>query len=217
MKTSGNSDNSTFGATLKLFHEKQAWKAGFAGGFLRSVESETKTAERIDGLLRAERAFGPRFAAYAQGSYLRNVFAGIDGQRTLEAGGLYKFLTGPRHFLAGSQALGHTWEQRLAPSPDRNFVSGRSGIAYRWEISGNADLTQDLDYLQSFRESGDGRLTSKTALSASINDVLAIKLGHTLLYYNSPVPGKKSTDKTIAATIVARWPAPAPQPPPPAR
>jgi len=215
LKTSGNSDNSTFGATLKLSHEKDAWKVGFAGGFLRSVESELKTAERMDARLRAERAFGPRFAFYGQGSYLRDQFAGIDGQETLETGGLYKLATGPKHFLSASLALGYTWEQRQLPDLDRDFVGGRGGLAYKWQISGTAEFTQDLDYLQSFKESNDGRLTSKTALTASINKVLAIKLGNALYYYQSPSPGKKTTDNTISAAIVARWPAPAPPPPPP--
>jgi putative salt-induced outer membrane protein len=214
LKTSGNSDSATFGATLKLFHEREKWKTGIAGGFLRSSESDAVTAERIDGRLRAERAFGPRFAFYGQGSYLRDQFAAIDGQETLEAGGLHKLATGPKHTLSASLALGYTWEQRVPPTLDRDFMGARAGLAYKWQISGNADFTQDLDYLQSFEDSSDGRLTSKTALTASINKVLAIKLGNALYYYNEPAPGKEKTDNTISATIVAKWPAPAPPPPP---
>jgi len=215
LKTSGNSDSMTFGAALKLFHEREKWKTGIAGGFLRSSESDAVTAERIDALLRAERAFGPRFSVYGQGSYLRNQFAAIDGQETLEAGGLYKLLTGPKHFLDASAALSYTWEQRQAPALDRDFVGGRGALAYKWQISSSADFTEGIDYLQSFKESSDGRLTSRTALTASINKVLAVKLGNNLLYYNSPAPGKKKTDNTISAAIVARWPAPPPPPPPP--
>ncbi len=214
LKTTGNSDSATFGATLKLFHEREKWKTGIAGGFLRSSESDTLTAERIDARLRAERALGPRFAFYGQGSYLRDQFAAIDGQETLETGGLYKLLTGPKHFLDASLALSYTWEQRELPALDRDFVGGRAALAYKWQISGNADFTESIDYLQSFKESGDGRLTSRTALTASINKVLAVKLGNALFYYNQPAPGKKSTDNTISAAIVAKWPAPAPPPPP---
>jgi putative salt-induced outer membrane protein YdiY len=214
VQNSGNSETSTFGATLKLFHEEGPWKIGVSGGYLRSSDSDVKTAERIDGLLRAERGFGERFGAYGQLGYLRNQFAGIDGNETLESGGLYKLAVGPKHFLSASAALAYTWEQRLPPAADRDFAGGRFAIAYKWQISPSADLTQDLDYLQSFKDSGDGRLTSKTALTAAINQVFAIKLGDALFFYNDPVPGKKKTDNTIYASIVARWPAPAPPAPP---
>lgn len=214
LRTSGNSETSTFGATLKLFHQDGPWKIGVSGGYLRSSDTDVKTAERTEGLLRAERGFGERVAAYGQFSYLRNQFAGIDGTETLESGGLYKLAVGPKHFLSASAALAYTWEQRLAPAADRDFAGGRLGLAYKWQISPSADLSEDLDYLQSFQDSNDGRLTSKTALTAAINQVFAIKLGDALFFYNSPVPGKKKTDNTIFASIVARWP---PPPPPPAK
>ncbi len=224
IKTSGNSETSTFGATLKLFHDEGPWRIGISGGYLRSSDSDVKTAERTEGLLRAERGLGERFALYGQLSYLRNPFAGIDGEETLESGGLYKLARGPKHFLSTSAALAYTWQQRLAPAEDRNVAGGRFAIAYKWQISPTADLTQDLDYLQSFDDSSDRRLTSKTAITAAINQVFAIKLGDSLFFYNDPVPGKKKTDNTIYASIVARWPPPAPPappcpppPPPPAR
>jgi putative salt-induced outer membrane protein len=214
VKNSGNSDSSSLGATLKLFHDEGAWRIGVGGTYLRSEDTDVTTAERIDALLRGERALGERFSIYSQFSYLRNQFAGIDGSESLEAGGLYKLAAGPKHFLALTGALGYNWEQRIPPDVDHDFFGGRAGLAYKWQISPTADFTEDLDYLQSFKDSVDGRFTSKTALTASINKVFAIKLSNLLTYYHDPVPGKKKTDNTIFASIVAKWPAPAPPPPP---
>jgi putative salt-induced outer membrane protein YdiY len=214
VQNSGNSETSTFGTSLKLFREQGPWRIGVGGAFLRSADSGVRTAERLDGLLRAERALGSRVSLYAQLGYLRNEFAGIDGSETLEAGGLYKLVDGPRHVLAASVSLAYDWEQRLSPALDRDFLGGRGGVSYRLKLSESAAFGEEIDYLQSFKEAGDGRLTSKATLTTAVNRVLALKLGDHLTYYNNPVPGKKKSDHTIFASIVARWPAPAPPPPP---
>lgn len=214
VQTSGNSDSATLGAGLKLGRESGRWKLGFATAFVRTETDAVKSAERLDALLRAERALGERFAAYGQGAYLRDVFAGIDGQETFESGGLYKLAVGPRHFLSLSAALAYTAEQRAEPSPDRNFGGVRAGLGYKWQIGGNAAFTEDLSYLQSLKDSEDGRIVQKATITANINKVFALKLGQELLYYRDPVPGKKRTDNVILASIVARWPAPAPPAPP---
>ncbi|HET7295267.1 MAG TPA: DUF481 domain-containing protein [Vicinamibacteria bacterium] len=214
VQTAGNSDASTFGAVFKLLRQKDPWKVAFATAFVRTETSDVKSAEKFDALLRGERALGPRFALYSQGSYLRDVFAGIDGQEILEAGGLYKLAAGPKHFLAVSASLAYTAEQRSEPSPDRNFLGGRAGLAYKFQISPSAEFAEDVSYLQSFEESSDGRVAHRATLTANMNKVFALKLGHELLYLRDPVPGKKSTDNTILASIVAKWPAPPPPAPP---
>jgi putative salt-induced outer membrane protein len=214
VQTTGNSSNSTIGAGLKLLRQAGAWKTGLNTAFVRTESESVKTAERFDTALRAERGFGDGFAAYAQGSYLRNTFAGIEGQETFESGGLYKFANGPKQFFSASAALSYTAEQRIAPDRDRNFVGGRAALAYKWQLSASADFTEDLDYLQSFKESADGRLSHKAAVTANVSKIFALKLAHQLLYYNAPAPGKQKTDTTILASIVAKWPAPPPPPPP---
>jgi putative salt-induced outer membrane protein len=214
VQITGNSDSGTLGAGLKLVHLAGPWKINFGTAFVRTETDGVKSAEKLDALLRGERAFGERVAVYGQGAYLRDLFAGIDGQETFESGVLYKLAIGPKHFLSLSAALAYTAEQRAEPDPDRNFLGARGGLFYKWQISPNADFTEDVSYLQSFEDSQDGRVQHRATLTANVNKVFALKLGHELLYYRDPVPGKKSTDNTILASIVARWPAPAPPPPP---
>ncbi len=214
VQTTGNSQNSTIGAGLKLQRLKESWKLNLASAFIRAETEDVKSAEKLTGLVRLERALGARKAVYGQGDYLRDTFAGVDGQETFEAGGLYKFAVGPTHFFSLSAALAYTMEQRTDPSPDRDFAGGRAALAYKWQLSPSAEFTEDLSYLQSFEESSDSRIAHRAALTANINKIFALKLAHELLYYRDPVPGKKGTDNTILASIVARWPAPPPPPPP---
>jgi putative salt-induced outer membrane protein len=215
VQTTGNSDNSTIGAGLKLGYLKGSWKTSFATAFVRTEADGVKSAEKFDLLLRSERALGDRVALYGQGAYLRDLFAGIDGQETFESGGLYKLAIGPKHFVSVSAALAYTAEQRPEPNPDRNFLGARGGLSYKWQISPGAGFTEDVSYLQSFQASEDGRVQHRATITASVNRIFSLKLAHELLYFRDPVPGKKSTDNTILASIVAKWPAPAPPPPPP--
>jgi len=214
VQTTGNSENSTLGAGLKLGYQRDVWTVSFATAFVRTQSDGLKNAEKFDAMLRGERGFGERVAVYAQGAFLRDLFAGIDGQETVESGGLYKLATGPKHSFSLSAALAYTAEQRLAPSPDRNFAGGRGALAYTWQISPTARFTENLSYLQSFKASADGRVLHRAALTANINEIFALKLAHELLYFRDPVPGKKRTDTTVLVSIVARWPTPAPPCPP---
>lgn len=211
VQTTGNSDASTFGASLKLSRQKDPWKVALATAFVRTATGGVTSAEKFDALLRGERGLGARFAVYSQGAFLRDAFAGIDGQEIIEAGGLYKLATGPKHFLALSASLAYTAEQRTEPNPDRNFLGGRTGLGYKFQISPTAEFSEDVSYLQSFESSSDGRVAQRAALSANMSRVFALKLAHELLYLRDPVPGKKSTDNTLLASIVAKWPAPPPK------
>jgi putative salt-induced outer membrane protein YdiY len=207
VRTTGNSDNSTFGAGLKLVRERALWKNVASADFVRATDHSIRTTERIEAGVRAERALDTRPGTFVRGSYLRNVFAGIEGLETAEAGVLYKVAAGEVHNLTGSVSLSHSWEQRLAPEPNRAFFGVHGGLSYKLRISPTADLTEDADYLQSFDRGEDWRLGSKAVLALSATRVLGVKISHTLLHYNRPVPGKLPTDATVLASVVAKWPA----------
>jgi putative salt-induced outer membrane protein YdiY len=138
VQTAGNSQSSTIGAGLKLIYQRRPWRLSLGTSFIRTETDDVTSAEKFDSMLRAERGFGERLAVYGQGSFLHEPFAGIDGQETFEAGGLYKPAIGPRHFVSLSAALAYTAEQRGGSSPDRNFAGARAGVAYKWQLSRNA-------------------------------------------------------------------------------
>ncbi len=204
VQTTGNSESQSFGAGLKLLYQSAPWKAEFTSAFIRTEADGAETARRFSGALRGERAFGDHLAAYAQGSYLRNLFAGIRGQEIAEAGGLYKFLTGPQHLLAASAGLAYTREQRTPPADDRSFLGASVGLSYHWKLSPTSEFAEELNYLPNFKDASDWRSNATTSLTASVTKVLAVKLAHQLSYMRSPVPGKKRTDTTLLASIVAK-------------
>ena len=204
VQTTGNTDNQTLGTGLKAAWQSAPWKVSIAAAFLRAETSNVETARKTNAALRGEYDFTARLGAYAQESYLRDRFAGIANQWITEGGGVYKLLTGPVHALSLSAGLAYTSEERLPPDADRRFMGGTAGLSYKWKISSTADFGEDAVFLQSFKASRDWRFNNAASLSVSMTKVLAIKLSHQLAYLHLPATGKKRTDTTLLASLVAK-------------
>jgi putative salt-induced outer membrane protein len=205
VQTTGNSQNRSLGAGFNLVYQTAPWKAAFRAAFIETKADDVETSRRFDTALRGERAFGERIAAYGQVSYLRDLFAGIEGREIGEAGGVYKFLTGPQHLLSASAGLAYTKEQRVAPAEDLSFTGATAGVSYRWKLSPTAEFAEDLNYLYDFKDSSDWRAGAMTSLTASVTKILSVKLSHQLSYLHVPVPGKKRTDTILLASLVAKF------------
>jgi putative salt-induced outer membrane protein len=205
VQTSGNSDSKTFGAGLDAVYQPAPWKAELKASFVTNQADGKETARRLTASLRADRNLSLRFALYAQGAYLRDRFAGIEGQEIVQSGGQYAILPGPVHTLSASVGLAYTKEQRIEAA-DRSFLGASAGISYHWALAPTSVFEEDIGYLPDFEDSSDWRMNAATSLTTSINSVLAVKLSHELAYVHSPVPGKRRTDSTFLASIVAKWP-----------
>jgi putative salt-induced outer membrane protein YdiY len=205
LQTSGNSRTQAAGAGLDVLYQSAPWKSELKAAFLRAAAEDTETARRFSAALRGERSLTPRFSVYAQGSYLRDLFAGIRGQEILEGGGLYKIVPGPVHTLSGSLGAGYAWEQREPPAENRNFLAAIAGLSYRWKITPTSEFGEDVNYLRDLKTSDDWRFNMTTSLAATVSKKLALKLSHQLLYTNSPVPGKKKTDTAVTAALVVKF------------
>lgn len=208
VQTGGNSETKTVGLAAKGVRENAPWRFESRAAFLRTESTDLVTAKKWAALLRGERALGPRLSAFAQTTWLRDIFAGIKRESAVDAGALYKLLTGPRHLLSTSAALAFTDESRLPPAADRRFAGSRVGVAYRLKFGARAELGADGDYLLPFGDFGQSRAHSALTLTSTMSRALALKLSHQLSYVKEPVPGKKNTDTELLASIVARWPPP---------
>jgi len=209
VQTGGNSESLTIGSSLRALYQSAPWKAELRAAFIRTKTEDLVSAQKFTAQLRGERAFNASVSAYGQASFLRDRFAGIDSQSILEAGGLYKLSSGPQHFASVSAGLGFTDEKREPPDADRSFAAGRLAVSYHYKINATAELGEDADALADLGDFGDWRANNTLSLSASISRILALRIAHQIAYIHQPVAGKKSTDTTFLASIVAKWPAPA--------
>jgi putative salt-induced outer membrane protein YdiY len=204
VQTTGNTENQTLGAGLKAAWQNAPWKVSLAAAYLRAKAADVETARKTNAAVRGEYDLTARIGVYAQESYMKDRFAGIDSQWITEAGGLYKLLLGPVHALSASAGIAYTSENRLPPDSDRRFAGGTAGISYKWKISSSADFGEDAVFLQSFKASRDWRFNNAASLSVSMTKVLAVKLTHQLSYMHLPATGKTRTDTTFLASLVAK-------------
>jgi putative salt-induced outer membrane protein len=202
LSTTGNSQTQSFGFDLGIKRIPDPWGLEIVGKYLRSTKDGTTDAERSFVSLRAMRSLNERWSVFAGVSGERDTFAGIDLRAIVEGGATYKLLAGPVHELAFDGGLTWTSENRVAEA-DRSFLGGILGVAYQWKLSSTASFTEKLRFYPDFDQSSNWRVTSETALKASLTGHLALQLGYDYRYSNTPVPGYHTTDTATTVSLVA--------------
>lgn len=204
VSTSGNTETETLGLALGLSYMPGLWTGEFKIGFLRAETDGELTAEKLTGLVGLRRSISERFDAYSRLAYLKNEFADVGSSWSLEAGGLYKALTGEVHFLDLSVGLGYTTEDRLSEA-DRDFAMATLGAAYKWRMTATTDLTNDFGFVHDFEDSGNWRLANATGIAAAINSIFSLKASYALAYQNEPSLGFEKRDTVTAVAFVAKF------------
>ncbi len=205
--TSGNSESSSlnFGEKYtykwpkaELLFEAAAIRAESTtrtvtntGGVLTETETSETTAELYSFGGKFRRDVTPRFFWYTGGGWLRNELSGIENRFTAGAGVGYKFVDGPKHKLAGEVGINFVQEDYVFLQPDgedsADFAAGRAFLGYQYLMTESSKLTSDLEFVDNLDETDDWRVRWITAVQASLNKRLALKVGLTLLYDNQPV------------------------------
>lgn len=204
LSTSGNSSTQSFGAEFGLTRIPDPWGLEVSAKLLRAEDSGTLKAERYQAGIRGTRALDERWQAFVGASALKDKFAGIDLRGVLEAGMTYKFLLGPVHML--SFDMGLTWtSQNPTAGKTYSYVGGLGGVNYAWNISTTSALTEAFKFYPNFDTTSGWRLTSETALKASLSELLALKLGYEFRYDNRPEPGFRKTDTATTVSLVATF------------
>lgn len=204
LSTSGNSDTSSFGIDFTVEREPDPWGLKAFATAIRSEEDGVTNAERYTAGARAERALSERWLVFAGLSGEKDEFAGYELRGIVETGVTYTALAGPSHHLELDAGL--TWTREdLVEGDDQDFLGALLGLDYEWKLSDTASLTESLRFFPNFDEGDAWRLTSDTALKASVNEWLAVKLGYLVRYENEPVPGFEDTDTTTTASLVVSF------------
>lgn len=204
VSTSGNTDVQTIGAGFEIDYKKDVWDGLAKGAFVQGKTDGATTARTIAGELRAGRHFSPRFELFAQGDYFKNEFAGIDRRLSGIAGAAYSVVKTPTQELKLQAGAGYTKEIRLA-GEDKSFVSGQAGLLYAVKVSATTDVSEELSYVESFKDSSDWRIANALSVTVAVNKLLSLKASHTLAYLNEPVPGFGKTDTITSVALVAKF------------
>ena len=202
LATSGNSDTNSLGFDASVVRRPRPWGLALTAQFDRAEQDGLKTAERAYAGLRGTRAWTERWDAFVGLSAEQDEFSGIDLRGLLEAGAVYHALLGPRHKLDLDVALTWTDEDRVPPNVDDSWLGALLGARYELAVSDNAAFSQQLSYYPNLDDSSDWRANSVTALTAALNQHLAVRLSHEIRFRNQPIGDIDDTDTTSKVSLV---------------
>ena len=204
VSTTGNTDVQTIGAGFEVDYKKDIWDGLAKGDFVQGKTDGATTARTIAGEVRLGRHLSERFELFAQGDYFKNEFAGIERRLSGAAGAAYSVVKTPTQELKLQAGVGYTKEDRLAGG-DRSFASGLAGFLYKVKLTETTDLSDELSYVESFKDSSDWRIGNAFSISVAISKTFSLKASHTLAYLNQPVPGFGKTDTITSVALVAKF------------
>jgi putative salt-induced outer membrane protein len=202
LATSGNTDTSTLGLGFALERKPEPWGLELAARGNQADNDGETTAENYLVSARALRKLSERWEAFGGLAWAKDPFAGFDSQTVATAGATYLAVESERQLLKLDAGLAYTWEDRVPPAEDVNFVGGLLGLTWEWKLGASSKLTERLVFLPNFDDSGDWRLNSMTALEAAVNSWLALRLGFDIRHRNQPIGDADSTDTTSTASVV---------------
>jgi putative salt-induced outer membrane protein len=204
INTTGNTSTQTLGTGAELTVTPGRWVLHSEARYVRTNAGDELQAENIVSQARISRSLWDDVSGYGEARFVRNTFAGIRRQTTIELGMSKQFLRGePRH-LRAEAAVGHIDEDRLT-GVDRRLTSGTAGLRYGLAISRQGHWSQQAYLTTDLTDSSDWRLRHEASIAATLTSVLSLTFTHTLTYLHEPVPGFERADTVGAAAIVAKF------------
>lgn len=197
VRATGAETAATFSASVDAEAVRSNWRHTAA---LRSTFTQTdgvRSADTTEASYKADRFLSERAFAYARAGVANDAVAGIDLRATVGAGAGYRFLAGPRHDLAGEAGYEFQHEDTTAGAGDESF--GRVAMAYAFKVSGAKAFTEKAEVLMG---EGRTRTRSETALTASVNARLSLRLGFIVEHDTEPPTGAPETTTRTEAAVV---------------
>lgn len=202
--TTGNASTTTAGVDLDVKRSGTVWDWTAHLAAIRATRDGETTAERYLVRSRGRRSLGSRWGLASGISAERDLFAGLSLRTVLDLGASAKFTLGEDGTL--EVGLGTTWtHERLTAGNESDSWGGLVSADLGWRLSETATVTQSLDLYPNFTDTEAYRVEAESAVEASLNRHLALKLGYQLRYTHRPPAGKVATDTTTRASLVVRF------------
>jgi putative salt-induced outer membrane protein YdiY len=202
--TTGNASTQTIGLGGEVILRPGQWVVRSRGAFNRNKSEATLTAESVQFLARTDRELDTRSGLFAEYTFFRDEFAGIEHRSGAVGGLAYKLLDLDAHVLSLDGGLGYLNEHRLT-DPDISTATFEAGGNFYWQISPTAELTEDVRFTGVFDLPNDWRAVNVVAVSARLNSLFSLKASNTIRYTHAPLAPFKSTDTNTAIALVAKF------------
>jgi len=223
--TSGNTESTALKTKLDAKHDMARWRNHYVLEALYKkdevkfeqdgveVEESQVTAEKYFASAQADYKLDSKQSAlFIFGSYDEDKFSGYDFQASVAAGYSDRLYEGDRSFLDYSVGPGMSFS-RTDEVFDENGVmvtdnlSEESAILrlaanYQYDFSENAKFTQTFSSDVALESGANSRTKAESAVTANLNQSMAIKASFTITH-NSEIPeDRTSTDSQTALTLV---------------
>jgi putative salt-induced outer membrane protein YdiY len=200
--TAGNTETQTLGVGSTAIHRADGANSRIAMAFVTSEAQGVTNARSLNLQARhGVRQTTSRRELFAEGTFTRDRFSGIESRATLSGGIGYTARLARPHTLSAEASVGFTTEHRLE-AIDLNFATATGAVHYTWRLRPGTTLTQDTALSADLTAADNWRSTSATVVSVAMTRLLSLKASHTIEYRNTPVPGFRRTDMQTAAAIV---------------
>lgn len=204
MTTRGNTRTGSLAGGLDVTWRVRAWTTtGALSGLRADADGEPK-ARKSAAALRAARKVGNRISLFARAGALRDRFAGVESQITINAGASLSVPLGTPHTLDLDLSTGYLDEDRVSDARKQS-ITGDLGARYRARLSQSARLLDAAVATVDLREPGDWRLRNQLALEVTLVRWLSIELSHTLDYRRRPIEGFRGLDHALSTSVVTRF------------
>jgi putative salt-induced outer membrane protein len=201
MATGGNTSTRTLGLGAQIAHAGDRHKTEVSTRFLTSQADAVTNARSLTATGRHGFTATERLQMFAEGSYARDRFAGIDDRLTATAGVAYAVPVPRAQTLVFEAGLGWTVEQRLDLATLR-FATATGALDYRWPIAPGTELREEATFIADLESVSNWRTANTTALSVSLTTVLSLRASHAFEYRHTPVAGFRRSDMRTAVTVV---------------
>lgn len=199
---SGNTDSRTLIGKTRL-----TWITGelthSLRGEVRNVSKEGNTsAEQYLVAGRERYDFNGPHYLFGFARWEKDRFAGYDQQLSAIGGYGRQIIEGERHYLSLEAGPGYRHD-RLRDANNERLAVAYSALDYRWELSPNSDVKQEVSV-----EYTNQNTTSRTltALTTRLNARLSLRLSHEIKHNSlPPEDASERTDHTTSASLLFRW------------
>ncbi len=173
------------------------WRAGayYERIFAKTNSTAAGTQARyIYGTYRLDVYLKQYFSVYVGGGGYSDEIKGIDLGGQGFGGVRFFVIRRPETLLALSFGYDFTWEDRVAPTPDKKINSATQLVEFQQKLNSIVTFQQRAESLVNVKDGYDTRVNSRTAIDVKLAKHLSLLVAFELRLDNRPVPGYKKLD-----------------------
>ena len=197
LATSGNSDSESLNGNFNLWWNYDPWSHELSGLAIKSSTSNVTTAEAYGVAWQSNYTINETDYIFGNVAWDSDEFSTYDQQIRAAVGYGRRFIDRERHILNGEAGIGAR-DADLRDGTSQNEAILRLSGDYRWIISETSEFTQTLSI-----ESGSDNtyLEATSALSANVQENLALVISFTIKSNSDVLPGTEKTDTFTAISL----------------